>query len=235
MARRFDIRGGNTRRFIESPNYFCRSPYYYYDSAKNELVPAYDFKLSTVMPSLHVIEELIRLQENTDDELFIVCPQYKDADDIQFGGTESQKNSEETMQNCCIRGLIEEFQITAETTSAIESHEDKAYMAGRAIVYPYFLNISDNSFIHDEVKCLPKNESKFYGDKSFICVYGKFNDVGRIVKDFDSQNCMAKADNISRLVMISLSEITRIWDYHVANPASRDYSHKFKRTPRQYW
>ncbi len=51
MARRYDVRGGSNRLFIESSNYVCTSPCYYYDSTRNILVPTNNFKLSTTIPS----------------------------------------------------------------------------------------------------------------------------------------------------------------------------------------
>ncbi len=175
------------------------------------------------------------IQENSEEKLYIVCPKYKDDHDVQIGGTESQDNSEKTLDTCCIRGLLEEFQITAENSSAIESREDLAYNAGSATVKPYFLNISTNSIIHSEVTRLPVKGKKFYGNKTFMCVYGNFEDIGRVITNFNSSNCMAIDDKISSLIMIPLSEIMDIWDYHDANPASRDHKYRFKRTPRRFW
>jgi acyl-CoA reductase-like NAD-dependent aldehyde dehydrogenase len=83
------------------------------------------------MPDDKVIHALVAIQAVTQDQLYLLCPKYKDSKggDIQLVITETQNNGFERLDHCALRGLVEELQILKEENEKLARENDRVAKA----------------------------------------------------------------------------------------------------------
>jgi len=192
-------------------------PYYITSSTPTDkrIYSSQNFKLSTCMPDDKVIHALVAIQAVTQDQLYLLCPKYKDSkgDDIQLGITETQNNGFERLDHCALRGLVEELQIGT-TPESIEYRRDLDYNSKSKNYSTFFLDTRNHTIVHQEATS--ESSSRYRGNKSLVCVYGTYQNLEETLLQFNPTNQVTYKDDIDALALIPIKELEYILNHHKA-------------------
>jgi hypothetical protein len=167
------------------------------------------------MPDDKVIHALVAIQAVTQDQLYLLCPKYKDSkgDDIQLGITETQNNGFERLDHCALRGLVEELQIGT-TPESIEYRRDLDYNSKSKNYSTFFLDTRNHTIVHQEATS--ESSSRYRGNKSLVCVYGTYQNLEETLLQFNPTNQVTYKDDIDALALIPIKELEYILNHHKA-------------------